>query len=263
LRRWRAEADRRTTYVLDVRTPEEFAAGHLPGSVSAPGGQLVQAIDRCVGTRGARLVLVDDTGTRAIMTAHWLVQMGWDVRVLEGLQGAALATGQVAVASSALPAIPEIEPEEAARRLAGGAAAISLDPSGSYRASHPQGAVWANRARLDRLPAAVLRARQMVLFADDETVARLAAVDLRELTSAEVALVHGGTSAWRRAGFAVAASPEEPPDSERIDYLFWLFWNHDRHSGNAAAMQAYLRWETELPGQIAADGLSGFRTAAP
>ena len=50
---WRAEADRRTTYVLDVRTPEEFAAGHVPGSVSAPGGQLVQAIDRWVGTRGA------------------------------------------------------------------------------------------------------------------------------------------------------------------------------------------------------------------
>ena len=37
--------------------------------------------------------------------------------------------------------MPEIEPEEAARRLAEGAAAISLDPSGAYRAAHPQGAV--------------------------------------------------------------------------------------------------------------------------
>src|SRR6266851_9285281 len=91
---WRAEADRRTTYVLDVRTSEEFAAGHLPGSVSAPGGQLVQAIDHWVGTRGARLVLVDDTGTRAIMTAHWLVQMGWQVSVLDHpFDGVAPATG--------------------------------------------------------------------------------------------------------------------------------------------------------------------------
>jgi hypothetical protein len=56
------------------------------------------------------------------------------------------------------------------------------------------------------------------------------------------------------------AAAGEPPDSERIDYLFW---NHARHSGNAAAMRAYLDWETELPGQIAADGLSGFRIAAP
>ena len=68
----------RTTYLLDVRTPEEFAAGHLPGSVSAEGGQLVQAIDRWVGIRGARLVLLDDIGARAVMTAQWLQQMGWD-----------------------------------------------------------------------------------------------------------------------------------------------------------------------------------------
>ena len=101
---------------------------------------------------------------------------------------------------------------------------------------------------------------QIVLFADDETAARLAAVDLGELTSARLALVRGGTSAWHRAGLAVATSPDQPPDDERIDYLFW---NHDRHSGNAAAMRAYLRWETELPGQTAADGLSGFRIAVP
>src|SRR6185437_13190671 len=42
LARWRADADRRTVYVLDVRTPEEYAAGHLAGARSAPGGQLVQ-----------------------------------------------------------------------------------------------------------------------------------------------------------------------------------------------------------------------------
>jgi len=256
---WHDEANRRTTYVLDVRTSEEFAAGHLPGSASAPGGQLVQAIDRWVGTRDARLVLVDDTGTRAIMTAHWLVQMGWDVQ-FPGLQGAALETGGAGPTLPKLPAVPAIEPEEAARWLAEGGAAVSLDPSAAYRTSHPTGAVWANRARLDRLPATVLAVPQIVLFADDETAARLAAVDLGELASARVGLVRGGTSAWHRAGLPVAASPEEPPDDERIDYLFW---NHDRHNGNAAAMRAYLRWETELLAQIAADGLFGFRIAAP
>jgi rhodanese-related sulfurtransferase len=257
----RAEANRRTTYVLDVRTPEEFAAGHLPGSVSAPGGQLVQAIDRWVGTRGARLVLVDDTGTRAIMTAHWLVQMGWDVQVLNrALDGVELSAGHAEPAAGNLAAMPEIEPEEAAGRLAEGAAAIALEPSSAYRLSHPQGAVWANRARLDRLLAAILGARQIILFADDMTAARLAAVDLGELTTARLAAVRGGASVWRRAGLPVASSPEDPPDSERIDYLFW---NHDRHSGNAAAMRAYLHWETELPEQITADGLAGFRIDAP
>src|SRR5437763_3190560 len=42
---WRAQADERTLYVLDVRPPEEYLAGHLAGARSAPGGQLVQETD--------------------------------------------------------------------------------------------------------------------------------------------------------------------------------------------------------------------------
>ena len=79
---WRAEADR-TTYFMDVRMPEEFAAGHLPGATGAPGGQLVQATDEYLATRGARVVLADGDGIGATMTASWLVQMGWDACVLE------------------------------------------------------------------------------------------------------------------------------------------------------------------------------------
>ena len=75
----------RTLYVLDVRDPAEFRAGHRPGSRSAPGGQLVQATDTWVGVRGARIVLVDDTGVRARMAAAWLRQMGHrDVFVRRG-----------------------------------------------------------------------------------------------------------------------------------------------------------------------------------
>ena len=46
---WRADATR-TTYVFDVRDPAEYLAGHLPGALSAPGGQLVQATDHYAGT---------------------------------------------------------------------------------------------------------------------------------------------------------------------------------------------------------------------
>ncbi len=82
LERWRAESER-TLYVFDVRDPAEYLAGHVPGAVSAPGGQLVQATDQYVGTLGARIVLTDDKRVRALMTASWLRQMGWrDVLVL-------------------------------------------------------------------------------------------------------------------------------------------------------------------------------------
>ncbi len=260
---WQREAATRTTYLLDVRTPEEFAAGHLPGSASAPGGQLVQAIDRWVGVRGARLVLVDDRGTRAIMTAHWLKQLGWDVSVLEhALDGAALAYGPGDGALPPLPAAAVVQAADAAALLSDGAAGIVLGSSAAFRAGHPTGTVWTIRPRLGQLPAKVLNARRIVVFAEDVAVARLVVPDLAELSSAEIAIAEGGVPAWQAAGFPVAASPDDPPDSERIDFIFW---NHDRHDtsdSSRRAMENYLQWELDLPAEIEKDGMSGFRIGA-
>ena len=70
----------RTTYLLDVRTPR---ANTPPGICRVrfrpQGGQLVQAIDRWVGTRGARL----GAGRRwpapaPMMTATGCPELGWD-----------------------------------------------------------------------------------------------------------------------------------------------------------------------------------------
>ncbi len=87
LARFVVEASR-SSYLLDVRTPEEYAAGHLSGFRSAPGGQLVQETDVTAPVRGARIVLTDDDGVRANMTASWLAQMGWEVWVLDDPVGA-------------------------------------------------------------------------------------------------------------------------------------------------------------------------------
>jgi rhodanese-related sulfurtransferase len=78
-----ASGGHRTLYRFDVRTPEEYAAGHWRGFASAPGGQLVQEIDWFAPVRGARVVLADELGVRADMTASWLAQMGCDVYVLD------------------------------------------------------------------------------------------------------------------------------------------------------------------------------------
>ena len=95
----------RTTYLFDVRDPVEYSAGHFPGAVSAPGGQLVQATDQYAGTLGARVVLVDDHEVRAAMTASWLRQMGWsDVFVL-------IATGRE-TGGTAAPVLGPAPPSE-------------------------------------------------------------------------------------------------------------------------------------------------------
>ncbi len=105
LARFESEGGERTLYLFDVRSPEEYAEGHLAGARSAPGGQLVQATDVYMATRNARIVLIDDDGVRAVMTGSWLVQMGWpEVYVLDGgLAGRKLVQG------AAAPVIPEVE----------------------------------------------------------------------------------------------------------------------------------------------------------
>jgi rhodanese-related sulfurtransferase len=83
----------RTLYRFDVRDSEEYAAGHIEGFRHYAGGQLVQEIDMAAPVRGARILLTDDRGARADMTASWLAQMGWETYVLDGGYDGALQTG--------------------------------------------------------------------------------------------------------------------------------------------------------------------------
>src|SRR3546814_9609491 len=77
---WRGD-DTRTTYLFDLRTPEEIVADPAPAFRPALSGQLVQATDQWVGVRPARLVLLDDLGLRGAVAAFWLRQLGYDVAV--------------------------------------------------------------------------------------------------------------------------------------------------------------------------------------
>jgi rhodanese-related sulfurtransferase len=74
----------RTLYRFDVRDEAEYTAGHLADFRHYAGGQLVQETDMAAPVRGARILLTDDKGVRADMTASWLAQMGWEVYVLDG-----------------------------------------------------------------------------------------------------------------------------------------------------------------------------------
>lgn len=246
----------RTTYLLDVRTPEEFNAGSLPGALHAPGGQLVQATDQWVGVRNARIVLVDSDGVRAPVVASWLKQLGCDVYVLE--DGIHAGVRAEVPAPPDLPALPLAAAAAVHRALEAGTCTVfDLRPSMDFRKAHIPGGHWTTRSRI-RADASSAKG-PIVLVADDTKIARLAAVDLHEAGVKDVSVLDGGIAAWMAEGLPTEASADVPRDSECIDYLFFV---HDRHAGNREAMRQYLAWETGLIAQLDADDRMLFRVNA-
>ena len=72
-------------YLIDVRSENEFAFGHVPGSISIPGGQAVQRADDFVAVRNGQIVFISNESARAVMAAFWYRQMGFShVAVLQG-----------------------------------------------------------------------------------------------------------------------------------------------------------------------------------
>ena len=245
----------RTLYVFDVRDPEEYAAGHVAGSVSAPGGQLVQATDQYVGTLGARIVLVDEKEVRALMTGSWLRQMGFrDVFVL-AQTGDERGSRPDDVPGLGQRSERAIDPAGLADLVARGAAMIiDLSLSRTYRRGHIPGAWFAIRARLEKALAAVPRRDCIVLTSEDGRLADLAAPELAALTDLPVRYLEGGNAAWQAAGHPLTANDVNMAD-EPIDV--WLR-PYERAGGVSEAMVEYLTWETDLPERIARDGTADF-----
>ncbi|WP_042697846.1 rhodanese-like domain-containing protein [Azospirillum sp. B506] len=257
--------ERRTLHLFDVRTPEEYEAGHLPGFRHAAGGQLVQATDEYVAVRGARIVLADDPagggGPRADMTASWLSQLGWEVHVLEG-DVSALGS-ESGPDRRILPPVPEVGAETIAPRdlLAllenGEAAVIDITRSPRYRAGHVPGAYFSTRARLAGLIASLPKGVRPVLTCGDGTLTRYAVADfpLADFPGRQrPLLLEGGTRGWVAAGLPLSTDLDrlggEPDDIYKRPY--------EGTDNSAAAMQGYIDWELELVDQLKRDGAHNF-----
>jgi rhodanese-related sulfurtransferase len=266
----------RTVYRFDVRTPEDYAAGHLPGFLSAPGGQLVQETDWYAPVRGALLVIADDGGGRAAMTGSWLAQMDWDVIVVTATANA--ADDQPGEADDAgrpaskpwrprrpsAPHVAHATPSVLSRWLqAGEATVIDLETSKRYLAGHVPGAAWALRADLaggglaDRLGGP----KRLVLASDDGFLAAWAAADLSAAGAAPPGLcvLAGGTRGWAESGRQI-----ESGRGELLSAADDVYRRPYEGTGvDPKAMLAYLEWEYGLVAQLGRDGTHGFRVLLP
>jgi rhodanese-related sulfurtransferase len=262
--RW-TRRDRENVILLDVRTREEYEAGHVPGSHWAPGGQAVQATDEYVAVRAGWLVLICDGFGRSIMTAGWLKRMGFPrVAVLEGGVPAWERSGRP-IETEQPPALPF--GYEAARRVVeqvppgplDDAVVISVDPSDVYQRGHVPGARWLGRSRLELHigRAAPDKSQHVLLTCADGVQSTLAAATLRRMGYAEARVLEGGVGAWKAAGLEVETGPGTMLD-EADDVV------QKPYERGRAAMEAYLRWEEALdPRGVSPHALLPERPADP
>jgi rhodanese-related sulfurtransferase len=245
---WRKDAAR-TTYVFDVRDPAEYKAGHYPGAISTPGGQLVQATDIYAGVLRARIVLSDDKEVRALMTASWLKQMGW--QEIYVLPEAGRETGTPATILGSIPADAAVEPSKVLE--IDNVSVIDVSTSPHYRRGHIPGAWFAIRGRLDKALPKIPPRQAFVLTSEDGVLAALAVEEARLLTTTPVCWIKGGNAAWAAAGFPLATAAKMADDPVDV----WLK-PYERPNDHEAAMNAYLSWEVDLLDRIKQDGTAHF-----
>ena len=256
---WQSQAER-TTYFFDARTPEEFAAGHITGFRSTPGGQLVQETEMVAPVRGARIVLVDSDGVRANMTASWLAQMAWDVYVLTDLPAQIFAeTGSWVAALPRTPAVPSIAVAELAAALVVDLAAkkivvIDLSKHAQYVQGHIPGAQYVLRSQFKQAVSRMPKASAYALVCPDGMLSGYAHAEIAAVLKAPVSVLTGGTQAWKAAGQPLekgaTALLSEPIDRYKRPY--------EGTDAPREAMQAYLDWEFGLVAQLGVDGTHHF-----
>ncbi len=253
------ESDR-AFYLLDVRLPEEYGAGRIPGSVSLPLGQMALAHENFLAVRSAPVIVVSDDDVRPVWAASLLQRLGFrDVAVLHhGLRGWSDAGGAV---EEGVPEPSAFGLEEARRNaafldaaalaahLASGSLAVDIRSVGEYGFAHVPGARWLPRGRLELDVGSMApdRTAPLAVVCDNGVRSTLAAETLRRLGYPRVRVLEGGTGAWEGRGLALEDGLEGTGVS--TEYAQADF-GHSVWSGALGKtrrdMEQYLSWEVAL-----------------
>src|SRR5688572_19168786 len=76
-------------FVIDVRSPGEYEAGHVPGSRLIGVHELVARRHELPASKVTRVLIVGEAGKRTEAAASWFALMGYaDVAILDGGFGA-------------------------------------------------------------------------------------------------------------------------------------------------------------------------------
>ncbi len=252
-----AKQDQESVYLVDVRTDNEYKAGHIPGFRHFPGGQAVQRSDDVAVVKNATYVFCCDGKARATVTASLYRQLGHEnVFAVDGGALAWQAAGQTFETGSPSSSLAGLSAAEAsvkkvsAQDLSASQPDLVLftDTSEDFSHGHTPGATWITRSWLEVevLDAAPSKGASITVTCRDGRGSTLAAATLQGMGYTNITVLDGGMAAWRKAGLTVEEGLTgivRPPSD--INYL--------GVSRSYGEMMNYLRWETALGEKYAAD----------
>ena len=73
----KAMFDKGGVVFVDVREPDEFKAGHIPGAMSVPRGTIEWMMPKKFPDKNASIVVYCEHGSRAALATYTLVKMGY------------------------------------------------------------------------------------------------------------------------------------------------------------------------------------------
>ena len=265
---WQAERDTRTLHLVDIRSEEEYVSGHIAGSISVIGSELVGLYEDHIGTLNARVCLVDDNGCRAATVASWLTRLGWqDVVVLEqGLAGYQLEVGHEVRETLVVPGpdCAEIGADKVAELIANDeTVVVDFSSSAGYHKAHIPGAWWSTRAYLAQNANLLPNVASYVVTAADPELARLAARDLSQHCDKQVFALIGGNNAWGTSGRAYSSGPGRVAGAVEDIPTEFLAKPNDDHETARSANKRNLEWQHSLLEKIARDQSFSFPSPPP
>ena len=246
-----------TCYFVDVRTTDEYIAGHIPGFRWFPGGQVVQRSDDVLVVKNCPVIFACDGKARATFIASWYRQFGFEeVYAVEGgtsawsESGRQLEAGSGDVGPSGLETargqVKLVSPEEldAAKPVM----VINVEVSTDFSNGHVPGARWVPRGSMEMQISEIApdKSAAIAVTCNNGQNAALAGATLKALGYQDVSSLDGGMAAWRKSGLAVeqGLSGVMRPPTDVVP---------SGPERNFADMMNYLRWETALGEKYATD----------
>ena len=239
-----------TIYFVDVRTEKEYRQGHIPGFGWFPGGQAVQRSDEVTVVKNCPLVFCCDRRARAVSTASWYRQMGFEeVYVVEGgttqwetsgrtLEDSSAGTEPFGLEAAKRTVAPISAPQLKARESG---LTLFVETSRDFAGAHVPGSYWVPRGWLEFQIESVADGYEtpIVVTCCDGQQSFLAGATLKKRGYLKVEVLDGGVQAWLNAGFATEKGLSNlmstPTDVVTTG-----------PNRNFADMMNYLRWEEAL-----------------